>query len=146
MPFTEEEKKQRRKETQRRYREKNKEKIKNHYQDNREKVLQKVKEYREKNKEKIKENKEYNQTLNGKKNGRINNWKRQKIVTPCSWDEFYILWENAINCADCEIVMTINDGCVLSTTKCVDHDHSITDGSPNFRDFVCCACNNNRRM
>jgi len=111
MPQSEEEKKQRRRESTKRYREKNKEKIK-----------------------------EYRQAPQVKKLKRINLWKRRGIVPPCSWDEFHDEWEKAINCADCDLVMTI-DRYITSTTKCADHDHSITDGSPNFRGFVCNGCN-----
>tara|TARA_R110002049_G_scaffold303820_1_gene498433 strand:+ start:371 stop:841 length:471 start_codon:yes stop_codon:yes gene_type:complete len=155
MPLTEEEKKERKREHDKRYREKNKEQIKQY----REKNKEQSKQYREKNKEKMKEYmKEYNpnnkekqkeyfqkyyQTPKGKKKRRIANWKHVKIVPNCSWDEFYDKWEKSTNCEDCGVVMTV-DRYNTSTTKCPDHDHSITDGRPNFRGFVCNGCNTRR--
>lgn len=126
--------------------EKRKEYKKQYYQKNKEKLKEKNKKYTQENKEKIKQykkewSKEYNQTPQGKKKLRIARWKRRGIVPPCSWDEFYDKWEKAIYCDDCGVVMTIDEGNTTSTTKCPDHDHSITDGSPNFRGFVCNACN-----
>jgi len=137
MPYTKEE----RKEYMKEYCEKNKEKIKKqrheHYEKNKDRIKQTVKEHREKNKEQIKE---YSKTPQRKKGNRINNWKQRGIVPPSSWDEFHDEWEKATNCADCGVVMTV-DIHKTSTTKCADHDHSITDGSPNFRGFVCHGCN-----
>jgi hypothetical protein len=150
MSLSEEEKKQKKRESANRYYQKNKEKInqkrkekeKEYREKNKEKLNQKSKEWREKNKEKIKEyDKQYNQTPQRKKAKRINHWKQRGIVPPCSWDEFYEEYEKATNCEDCDVVMTVEDGNNTSTTKCADHDHSITDGSPNFRGFVCLCCN-----
>ena len=164
MPLTEEEKKQRHREACKRYRENNKEKIKEcrennkekrkeydkknkeklkeqrkqYKENNKEKLKEKGKQYRENNKEKIKE---YRQTPEGKKQIRISHWKQLGIVPPCSWDEFHDEWEKATNCEDCDVVMTVGERYNTLTTKCVDHDHSITDGSPNFRGFVCLCCN-----
>jgi len=133
--------KEKQKEYMKEYYEKNKEQLnqknKEYYQKNKDRIKQTVKEYSQENKEKIKE---YNQTPKRKKCNRINNWNQRGIVPPCSWDEFYDEYEKAINCADCDVVMTIDIN-KTPTTKCVDHDHTITDGSPNFRAFVCHACN-----
>jgi len=146
MPLTEAENKKRKSEYHKRYYQNNKEKIKKQKQEynkkNKEKISKQTKEYREKNKEKKKEyNKEYKQTPEGKKRSRIATWKKYNIVPPCSWDEFHDKWEKATNCEDCDVVMTLGERYRTSTTKCVDHDHSITDGSPNFRAFVCHGCN-----
>ena len=62
MTLTEEEKKERRREYMRRYRENNKEKIREYREKNKEKISERQKEYREKNKEKILEQmREYNE-------------------------------------------------------------------------------------
>tara|TARA_R110001606_G_scaffold6183_1_gene27855 strand:- start:8 stop:514 length:507 start_codon:yes stop_codon:yes gene_type:complete len=167
MPLTEEEKKERNREACKRYREKNKEYHKEYREKNKEKKKYYNKQYREKNKEKIKEYieknkertkeydkqyreknkekiKEYRQTPEAKKAKRIKHWEQQGIVPPCSWDEFHDEWEKATNCEDCDVVMTVGERYNTSTTKCPDHDHSITDGSPNFRGFVCHGCNTRR--
>ena len=137
MPYTKEEKKERQLQAQQRWREKNKEKMKEY----REKYKKKIKEYTEKNKEKKKEYmKEYLQTPQGKKRSRINRWKQQGIVPPCSWDEFHDEWEKTTKCEDCDVLMT-EDRYNTSTRKCVDHNHNINNGSPNFRGFVCSGCN-----
>ncbi len=127
MPQSEEEKKQKKREW---------------YKKNKEQIKESGKEYKKENKEKIKkQRKEYRQTPQAKKLTRINHWKERGILPPCSWDEFHDEWEKATNCADCDVVMTVGERYNTPTTKCADHDHSITDGSPNFRGFVCLCCN-----
>ena len=141
MPLTEEEKKERQLEANKRYYEKKKQKKKEYYEKNKEKIIEKMKEYQKKNKEYMKE---YRQTPERKKQSRINRWKHMGIVPPGSWDKFHDEWEKTTNCDDCGVVMTVCERYNTKTTKCVDHDHSITDGRPNLRGFVCTGCNTRR--
>ena len=97
------------------------------------------KEYRIKNKEKIAE---YFKTENGKKSIRINNWKTQNIIFH-DYDFLYDIFINTTNCDDCKRCLT-QDNKTKSTTKCLDHDHSITDNE-NVRGVVCHTCNCKRR-
>lgn len=141
MPQSEDEKKQYKKEWYQKNKEKinqkRKEYMKEYVEKNKEKIKGYRKEYREQNKEKLKD---YRQSPQHKKGIKIGDWKRQGILPPFSWDEFYNEYEKATNCEDCDVVMTV-DRYNTPTTKCADHDHSITDGSPNFRGFVCLCCN-----
>ena len=129
MPHTDPEKrKQYNKEYNKEYREKNKEKAKQ-YQ----------KEWNEKNKEKRKQyNKEWNQSEAGKKSKRIGQWKFKGIITE-DYDALYEKYINTKNCELCDIVLTTNRY-PTKTTRCLDHDHSITDRD-NVRNIICNSCN-----
>tara|TARA_R110002126_G_scaffold191731_1_gene339913 strand:+ start:66 stop:512 length:447 start_codon:yes stop_codon:yes gene_type:complete len=110
--------------------------------ENKEKVKEYKKEYREKpeNKEKRKEyNKEYCQSEAGKKSYRIYGWKRQGIITE-DYDKLYEKFMNTENCELCNVVLTTSRY-TTKTTRCMDHDHDITDRN-NVRNIVCIACNN----
>jgi hypothetical protein len=97
------------------------------------------KEYRIKNKEHCKEyGKGYSQTENGKKSRRISDWKRQGIIYH-DYDILYDIYINTKNCDDCNCFLT-QDKKTTSTTRCLDHDHSITDNE-NVRGVVCHSCN-----
>ena len=131
--------KQRKKEYMKEYNIKNKDKLKEYHKEYH-------KEYRIKNKEKITEyqkeyNKEYSQTENGKKSKRINNWKKRCIIFH-DYDLLYDIYINTTNCDDCYCLLT-EDKSNTSTTRCLDHNHSITDNE-NVRGIVCIACNRKR--
>jgi len=121
-----------------------------YYLKNKDKVLQKQKEYDQKNKDKKKEYydenkdkiKEYEQSDHGRKLRRINGWKHQGIICD-NWDALYDHYLKTTFCDFCKITLTY-DTINTATTKCCDHDHSITD-RPNFRNILCNACNLKRR-
>ncbi len=80
------------------------------------------KKYREKNKEKTKlYHKQYIQTEQGIKVKRINRWKRSGVI--CNdWDELYNQYLRTAYCDHCKVKMTY-DFPNISTTKCLDHCH-----------------------
>ena len=121
MVFTEEEKRQRKKETQKKYYEKNKEKAKEY-----------DKEYKKKNKEKIKA---YRQTEECKKSNRISDWKRYGVKSE-DWDKLYNNYLSQSKCEECGIELTY-DKVRTTTTKCLDHNHQ----SGEFRNILCHSCN-----
>jgi len=132
------------------YRKKNKEKVKEYqkeyYLKNREKVLQREKQYQLKNKEKIQEykkkhQKEYNKSEIYKKSHRIFGWKKQGIIFH-DWDLLYEIYLQTTHCDNCNCLLTY-DRYFRKTTKCMDHDHSITDNE-NVRNILCHSCNNKR--
>tara|TARA_R110000803_G_scaffold34372_1_gene75089 strand:- start:211 stop:711 length:501 start_codon:yes stop_codon:yes gene_type:complete len=143
-------KKDKQREYNKEYNEKNKEKKREYREKNKEKHKEYIKEYREKNKEKISatqkeydknrkdQKKEYCQTPKGKKSSRISQWKRQGIITD-DYDELYNHYLKTAYCDICRVELTY-DRNATATTKCVDHDHSITD-APNFRNILCNSCN-----
>ena len=123
-------------ESNRQYRLNNKEKI-------REKQKEYCRRYRLNNKEKISEQqKEYYQTEQGIKTTRISTWKKRKVISD-DWDALYAHYLQTSLCDKCNIELTY-DKQMTTTTKCLDHDHSITD-SPNFRNILCHSCNVKRR-
>ena len=129
-----------------------------YYLKNKEKLLAQTKVYRLKNKEQIKEKtkayyiehkeeikeqtKEYSKTPSGRKSRRIGNWKSRGVLCD-DWDKLYNTYLNTKCCDNCDIELTI-DKITTLTTKCLDHDHSITD-KPNFRNILCNSCNVKRR-
>ena len=142
MVLTDEEKKEKRKVSNKKYREEHSEEIKErdkkYRDDNKEKLKEYQQKYLEDNKEKIKErDKEYRKTPKGKRSQRIINWKRSGMIEPAEgWETFAKMVENTKNCAECGIELTI-DRHTTSTTRCVDHSH-ITG---LFRNVVCNGCN-----
>ena len=108
----------------------------------------KKKAYREENKAKIKaydkanrdkpENKAKRQTPEGIKYDKIKGWKSGKIISN-DWDATYDWVMNTKNCQKCNVLLENGTG---SKGKCLDHDHSITDG-PNARAVLCWSCNIN---
>ena len=102
-----------------------------------------TKKYTQKNKEKIAQHKkEYYQTPQGTKVNRINNWKQRGIIC----NDFGALYDHYIKtsyCDACRVELT-HDKRTTATTKCLDHDHAITD-RPNFRNILCHSCNTKRR-
>jgi hypothetical protein len=125
MVLTEEEKKQKRKETYIKYYQNNKEKYKIRY-DN-----EKEKEYRENNKEKIKEKKKrYSNTPKGKKTNMINDWKFKGLIH----DNYSELYDKYLNTTECEVCKYVFD---KLNWRCLDHDHS----TGLFRQILCNKCN-----
>ena len=108
------------------------------------------KEYREKNKENMKKlNKEYynknkkklldfRKTEEGRKLGRIANWKTYGVIF-CDYDLLYDIYINTTHCDVCKIKFS-EDKKRSKTTRCLDHDHTITD-CENVRAIVCHSCN-----
>ena len=125
---------------------------------NKEKISQKQKEYREKNREKLKESdkqkylknkekilqrnkeykKEWRETPQGKKSHRITNWKQYGILC-FDFDLLYDLFLKTTHCEYCDCELT-TDRYIKPTTRCLDHDHSITDKF-NIRGVLCNLCN-----
>tara|TARA_R110002074_G_C12458499_1_gene659225 strand:- start:994 stop:1437 length:444 start_codon:yes stop_codon:yes gene_type:complete len=93
------------------------------------------KEYNEKHKEEIKV---YRQSSEGKKSRRINGWKRYGIISD-DWNSLYEKVMNTKFCENCGIQLT-EGRYSTPTTRCLDHDHSITD-KPNVRNVLCVSCN-----
>ena len=128
MPKTKEDKKQ----YDRLHYLKNKEKIKEknrlHYLNNKDNNKDKIKEY----------DKEYRQTEQGKKTWRISKWKQYGILC-FDWNLLYDIFLSTTTCEFCEVELTV-DRYNTSTTKCLDHDHSITDKF-NIRGVLCNSCN-----
>tara|TARA_R110002096_G_scaffold121311_6_gene262599 strand:- start:520 stop:1047 length:528 start_codon:yes stop_codon:yes gene_type:complete len=124
------------KEKQKEYR---KEYNKEYREKNRDKLNAKQKEYDKTHKER---HKEYCQTPNGKKSQRISRWKQHGIITD-DYDALYNHYLKTSFCDACKVELTY-DRYTTATTKCVDHDHSITD-APNFRNILCNFCNLKRR-
>ena len=150
MPYTEEEKKEYKKqyyqknkekilEHKKEYYKKNKEHKKEYYKKNKEKVKESGKEYREQNKEKRKEyDKKYKQLPEVKKRNTISEWvnvfglKESKE----NLDRIYHLRETQELCNACDIKLTRN-GDRSSTEPCMDHDHE----TGRFRHIICRSCN-----
>ena len=156
--------KEKNKATMKVYNEKNKEKLKANNKANYEKNKEKLKANYEKNKEKLKANnkayrdkpenkasnkayrdkpetkariKEYKQTPEGIKSKKISSWKKASKIISDDWDATYEWFMNTKNCQKCDVLLENGRG---SKGKCLDHDHSITDG-PNTRAVLCNYCN-----
>ena len=150
MPLTEEQKKERKKESNKKYNEANKEYNKKYREANKEKLKEKEKKYKEANKQKIKEQKkeyyeknkqkiiervkEYYQTDNGKKSHRIAVWKSIGVKS----DDYDALYEKYINTNECELCsISIISGKGLTGKKHLDHCHMTGE----FRNILCGDCN-----
>ena len=116
---------------------------KQYRQKNKEKIHQQNKEYYQKNKEQIAHKRHvYNQTPEGIKNWRICKWREKGIICD-NFDAMYDHYLKTSYCDFCRVELTY-DKTTTATTKCLDHDHSITD-RPNFRNILCNLCNIKRR-
>tara|TARA_B110000259_G_scaffold7409_1_gene8067 strand:+ start:173 stop:742 length:570 start_codon:yes stop_codon:yes gene_type:complete len=136
--MTDEEKKESKKASAKKYRENNKAKTKARDKKYKEENKEKIKAYREKNEEKIIEYiKEYKQTPEGIKSYKISSWKRTVKIISDDWDATYEWFMNTKNCEKCDVVLESGRG---KNGKCLDHDHSITD-RPNARAVLCMDCN-----
>ena len=131
MPMTEEERKQKKKEYMKDYREKNKQKIQ-------EQRKEYDKGYRENNKEKIKEkDKKYQQTPQGKKSNTISVWKYKGLKeTDEKIEELYEIYTTIKFCEACDIELT-RTGKNSATDINLDHCHQ----TGKFRLMLCGTCN-----
>ena len=119
--------------------EERKEYNKQYHLKNKEKVAKQKQGYRIKNKEKIsKDKKEFNKTPQGKKSHRISTWKQRGILC-FDYNLLYDIFLSTNKCEYCNCELTI-DRYTQSTTRCLDHDHSITDKF-NVRGVLCNSCN-----
>ena len=116
-----------------------KESNRRYYLKNKEKEKLRTKKYTQNNPQ-VK--KRYYQSEKGKKSNRILNWKNSGVITP-DWDALYDHHLKTTLCDFCNVVLTY-DKKTTATTKCLDHDHSITD-APNFRNILCNSCNVKRK-
>ena len=137
MPFTEEEKKERKRIADKKYYEKNKKKIqtnqKNYKKNWREKHKTYAKKYYAKNKERILlKQKELPITPKRKKSRIIAGWKFQGII--CDYQHYYKIYLQQTNCYYCRKEFK-NTG-----DRNLDHNHNITDDY-NVRGILCRKCN-----
>jgi hypothetical protein len=96
------------------------------------------KKYKAENREKLREyRKKWNQTEAGKKSHRIKIWKQYGIIFS-DYDLLYDIFINTEYCDLCKVKLT--EGKRTKTTRCLDHDHSITD-CENVRNVLCHSCN-----
>ena len=139
-----------RKEYMKEYYQLNKEKKKEYQQNNKDQIAEQKKVYRENNKEQIKEYKKewyennkqkiceqkkvYNETEDGKKLNRINNWKQRGVISE-DFDALYEYYLKIINCENCDVELV--EGNVAANRRVLDHSH--TTGL--FRNVLCNSCN-----
>ena len=116
-----------------------KEQRRKYYQKNKDKRLQQQKEYYLENKEK---RKKYRQTPKGIKSRRIYDWKRHGVICD-NWNALYDHYLKTSYCDFCRCELTYDKN-TTATTKCLDHDHTITN-RPNFRNILCNSCNIKRK-
>ena len=107
--------------------------------------LEKQKEYNRlyyiKNKErslKRGKRKEYEQTDTRKNGNRISKWKQHGILC-FDFDLLNHIFLSTTNCEFCNCILTTGRY-TTSTTRCLDHDHSINDMF-NVRGVLCHSCN-----
>ena len=122
MVLSEIEKKERRRESNRKYTLANKERL-----------LEKSKQYRIANKEKIIEKrKRYRKTPQSKKSTTISCWKYNGLILPLPW--YSILYDYYINTHRCEVC---NNEFKSKRDRHMDHCHE----TGQFRWILCCSCN-----
>ena len=140
MVFTEEERKQRRKERDAKYYIRNKEKINKrnaeYAKNNKEKIKEINAKYYQKDKIRITERiKEYNKTPDGFKTIKKGSWKQMGINID-NFDELYEKYLSTTNCENCNVKLS-SGGYNSITTKCLDHNHETGE----FRNILCHLCN-----
>jgi len=97
------------------------------------------KEYQKRNKDKHAEHmKKYQESPSGKRVHKIASWKFQGIIF-FDYDLLYDIFYETTNCDLCGVELI--DG-KKSNSRCLDHDHRITDYD-NVRYVLCHRCNNN---
>jgi len=140
MPLTKEERKERKRISDIKYRKKNREKLaaqnKERYEKNREKELKRQEEYRNgPNREKeLKRKKDW--AKNNPKNLIINSWVFKGIID----DDFDGLYEAFIKETNCWICGKKYNKDIVMDRRCLDHNHHIED-EPNVRYICCNYCN-----
>tara|TARA_R110001599_G_scaffold333297_1_gene549212 strand:- start:8 stop:568 length:561 start_codon:yes stop_codon:yes gene_type:complete len=82
--------------------------------------------------------KEYEKTPAGIKASRKSAWKRAGIIFD-DVDKFYEKFLSTTHCQICKKQLTVDKNNTHST-RCVDHDHTITD-KENVRYICCLSCN-----
>ena len=115
--------------------EERKEYMRLYYLKNKETKKENNKLWRQKNKGYIKE---YRQTEQGKKSNIIGKWRHLGILC-FNFDLLYDIFLKTTNCEFCNVKLTTGRY-MTSTTKCLDHDHSINDMF-NVRGVLCQSCN-----
>ena len=106
-----------------------------YYQRNKERHNASMKEWRDKNKDYMKNySYSWKRSEKGYKSQTISCWKGRGINCDEEWDEVFDWWLNAKTCNICDKEF------VISTDKCLDHDH-ILEGY-NVRGVLCQKCNN----
>jgi len=80
----------------------------------------------------------YKKSEKGKKTIKICSWKNFGIICD-DWDKLYDKFISTTHCELCNIELTQDRYNTLST-RCLDHDHSITD-KQNIRNIICNLCN-----
>ena len=125
MVMSEEERKEKRREANRK-----------NYEKYKEKYREKNKKFYETNKEYCREQQKiYSETEKGKKINRINIWKYRGVVC----DNYDALYDYFINCKECEScgIEFTESKIRTSETRCLDHDHK----TKKFRNVLCHSCN-----
>tara|TARA_R110002167_G_scaffold87389_1_gene236209 strand:+ start:175 stop:522 length:348 start_codon:yes stop_codon:yes gene_type:complete len=82
----------------------------------------------------------HRQSPEGKKSSRISCWKTQGVIC-FNFDLLYDIFLKTTHCEFCNRELTV-DRYNSSTTKCLDHDHSINNRF-NIRGVLCHKCNTN---
>jgi DNA-directed RNA polymerase subunit RPC12/RpoP len=135
MVYSEDERKERARIAQKKYKDNNREKIAEYYEENREKINEYKRQYYLENKEKIDEKQKQYQNENDKLY-RISQWKIQGIIDD-DFDLLYDVFIKETNCWICGKEFNKDNG---MDKRCLDHDHNITDDG-NVRYILCGYCN-----
>jgi len=77
-------------------------------------------------------------TDSGNKYNRTRIWKQRGVIFS-DYDLLYDIYINTEFCDFCKVKLTKDDK-NTPTTRCLDHDHAITD-CENVRNILCLSCN-----
>ena len=145
MVLTLEEKKERKRISDKKYREKNKEKIKlsknRWYKNNEEKYKETHKKWQMENKDKVKEYKQKYKKDNPEKihqASAIHNWKKSGLIH----DDYDKLYKYYMSINNCQVCNKLFDKETRLNYRCLDHDHD----TGKFRCVACWYCNINNKM